>query len=89
MPGVPERAGKGTTGELVKDLVFQVQDQFFEADRVRVQHRSGKPMDEMPEIMETDWWLDQRRQGRSVVTATRVKLCRRMRCRRSLPARRI
>ena len=54
MPGVPERAGKGTTGELVKDLVFQVQDQFFEADRVRVQHRSGKPMDEMPEIMETD-----------------------------------
>ena len=38
----------------MKDLVFQFQDQFFEADRVRVQHRSGKPMDEVPEIMETD-----------------------------------
>ena len=26
MSGVPDRAGKGTTGELVKDLVFHVQE---------------------------------------------------------------
>ena len=30
MSGVPERAGKDTTGELVNDLVVQVQGQFFE-----------------------------------------------------------
>ena len=50
MSGLPERAGKDTTRELV---VLQIQEQFFEAGRVRVQHRSGKPMDEAPEIMET------------------------------------